>query len=140
MNFAEFENLRKEIERDLNLNEDNLIEKSIQISNYYTKYLKVYSKELLILKKLFVEKEKRYNELYKKYRFSQDDKFGFELSTKSDIDAFICSNDEYYKKNVKYHSQEVVVKYLEETIKSINTMGFRIKNHIDLMKMKKGLI
>jgi len=110
------------------------MEKSIQLSNLYSKTLQIYSKELRILKMKKVDMEKTFGELYHKYKFN----FDYQLDTKAEVENYIKSDDIYYKLALEYAQQEVQVNFLEQTLGHINNMGFRIKNYIDLKKISLG--
>ncbi|MFW6282046.1 MAG: recombination mediator protein UvsY [bacterium] len=136
MTNEKFQELKKLIEKEIKLDESNIMEKSIQLSNLHTKMLQLYSNELKLLKNKYHEREKIFGELYEHFRFKSD----YSLTTKTEIEPFIKSNDKYYKAALEYSQQEVIVKYIEQTIDQINALGFRIKNYIDLLKIKKGIL
>jgi hypothetical protein len=136
MKSESFQEFKIKIEKELRLTEDNIEEKSIQLSNIYSNVLSIYSKELKIFKNMQIEKDKIYGELYHKYKFE----FDYQLDSKSEVDSYIKSNELYYKLALECANQEVQVKFLEQTLEHINNLGFRIKNYIDLKKISKGLI
>jgi len=136
MNADDFQKLKEKIENLLILTDDNVLDKSIQISNYYMKFLQIHSKECKDLKSKFHQREKIYGELYHQYKYN----FEYSLDTKNEVEAYIKADDKYYKAALEYSQQEIQVKFLEQSLDHINNMGFRIKNYIDLVKIKKGLM
>jgi len=134
MNQSDFQKLKSFFELELKITEQNIMEKSIQLSNLYSKTLQIYSKELRILKMKKVDMEKTFGELYHKYKFN----FDYQLDTKAEVENYIKSDDIYYKLALEYAQQEVQVNFLEQTLGHINNMGFRIKNYIDLKKISLG--
>jgi len=136
MKVEDFQKLKDVVEKELKITDENVLEKSIQLSNFYAKFLQIYSKELKILKSLYHEKDKVYGKLYHHYKFEGD----FQLDTKAEVEAYIKADDTYYKIALKYSQQEIQVKFLEQVLDHINNLGFRIKNYIDLKKMSQGLM
>ena len=136
MTQVDFQKLKLFFENELKITEQNIMEKSIQLSNFYSKTLQIYSKELRILKMKKVEMDKTFGELYHKYKF----KYDFQLDTKAEVETYIKSDDIYYKLALEYAQQEVQVNFLEQTLGQINNMGYRIKNFIDLKKISQGMM
>jgi len=142
MKIEDFEKLKNKVKSELELNQDNIEQQSIRSGTLHQKYLAIYMKELRTYNRMVAEKEKLYGELYHKYKYpSADDGIGFQFSldTKGEIDTYINSNNDYYQKRLNIQNQEIVVKYLERVLDSINKMSFHIKNYIELMKLKHGL-
>ena len=136
MDLKSFSKLKEIIEKELFFNEDNVERMSLHTSNLYMKYLRVYSNEVKILKGISLEKNKIFGELMHHYKFKVD----FQLDSKSEIESYIRSDEKYYNISLEYSNQEIVVEYLEKILSRINTMGFEIKNYIEIVKLKKGLI
>jgi len=136
MKQEDFNKLKDIIEKELTLTESNIHDKSLQISNYYIKFLQIYNKEVKLLKNLYHSKEKKFGDLYHYYKF----KYEFQLGTKSEIEVYINSNDEFHDISMEFSNQEIIVKYLEQILDHINNVGYRIKNYIELQKLKQGLL
>lgn len=134
MKNEDFQKLKKFVEKELKIEESNVMEKSIQLSNLYTKFLQIYTRELKNLKSKHHEKAKVYGELYHHYKF----KFDYQLDTKAEVESYIRADDKYYQIALEYSNLEVQVKYLEQILEQINNLGFRIKNYIDLKKISLG--
>ncbi|MFW6173021.1 MAG: recombination mediator protein UvsY [Elusimicrobiota bacterium] len=134
MKNEDFQKLKKFVEKELKIEESNVMEKSIQLSNLYTKFLQIYTRELKNLKSKHHEKAKTYGELYHHYKF----KFDYQLDTKAEVESYIRADDKYYQIALEYSNLEVQVKYLEQILEQINNLGFRIKNYIDLKKISLG--
>jgi hypothetical protein len=135
MNIDQFKLLKSNTETEINVTEDNISEKSIKFASIYNKYLSLYIQELRILKKLTLDKDKIYGELYNKFKFNNN----FQLDTNKEIDVYVRADDKYYNVSLDLQNQEMVVKYLEEVLQNINNTGYRIKNYIELQKLKQGL-
>lgn len=135
MTLDQFKKLKEIVEKELEITEDNIEQMSIKSGNLYHKYLKLYSQELQKLKEIAIYKEKVYGELYHKYKFEGQ----YELSTKTEVDVYVKSDEIYYNKCLEEANQEIIVKYLEAVVDSILKMGFQIKNYIELQKLKNGI-
>lgn len=139
MNLEQYQVLKKKVEEDLLVDESNAAEKSLKFSSLYSKYLSLYMQELRILKTISVEKDKLYGELYHKYKFNTDKDFNYQLDSGKEIDTYVRKNESFYKKCLDFQNQEIIVKYLEETLSNLNNTGYRIKNYIELLKLKMGI-
>jgi hypothetical protein len=107
MKIEDFQKLKDFIEKEMKIDKNNILEKTIQISNLYPNLLKIYSKERRNLKNLDLLKDKLYGELYHHYKF----KFDFSLDSKSEIDTYVKSDDKYYQICLEYNQQEIQVDF-----------------------------
>lgn len=134
MKTESYQKLKQKVEEELQLTDENVEAKSLQLSNFHNKIRNLFTKELEILKHKLIQRDKVYGELYHKYKYN----FDYQLDTKGEVEAYIKSDNKYYQIAIECANQEVQVKYLEETLVHINNMGFKIKNFIDLKKMRLG--
>jgi hypothetical protein len=135
MTLEQLEELKKIANEDLKLDSDNIEKKTLQLSTIYQRYLEIYIKEIRQLKKLSLDKDKLYGELYKHYKFVDD----YKWDTKSEIDSMVKSDDKYYKMALENSNQEAVVSYLEQLLSNIKSVGYSIKNYVDFAKLKQGM-
>ncbi|MEM4261310.1 MAG: recombination mediator protein UvsY [Candidatus Woesearchaeota archaeon] len=135
MNLEQYKALKAKVEEDLAIDESNAADKSLKFSSMYSKYLALYLQELRILKNLSLEKDKLYGDLYHKLKFKND----YQLDSSKEIDTYVRSDESFYKKSLDVQNQEIVVKYLEETLQNINNTGYRIKTYVDFLKLRMGL-
>ena len=135
MKNEDFEELKKKVEEDLEITEDNVQQKSLKLANLYSHYLKTYIQELKILKFRLTEKNKIYQQKYHHYKFE----YQYELGAAKEIETYVNGDDEIHKINLSIQQQEIIVKFLELTLENINNTGYRIKNYIDITKLKLGL-
>jgi len=135
MKIEDFKKLKLKVENDLLVDETNAAEKSLNFSRLYSKYVSLYMQELRILKNLSAEKDKIYGELYHKFKFKSD----YQLDSNKEIDVYVKADDKYYNKCLDFQNQEIIVSYLEMTLQNITNTGYRIKNFIELLKLKMGL-
>lgn len=136
MKTEDFQKLKDYVEQQLKVTDENIMAKTIELSNLQVYISKVYSKELKTLKTKGLEKDKIYAELYHHYKF----KFDFALESKAEIDTYVKGDDKYYQVALEYAQLEVQMAYLEQVLSNINNLGFRINNYVALKKLKMGLI
>lgn len=140
MNLEEIEKLWEE---DSHIDPDNLHLESIKIPNLHSKYFKIYNNLTLLRKKeennfLELQKEKwlYYSgkadpEVYKQKPFDH-------RVLKSDLDKYLDADEELIRSNTKIEYYNIMIKFLESIIKSIENRSFAIKNSIDFMKFIGG--
>jgi hypothetical protein len=133
-----FDELKKQVEIDIEINEDNISEKSLKYSFIYHKYIEMYQRAVKELNMIKIEKDKIYGDLYHAYKF-ENKSGGYDLNTKTEIEVYVKRDEKYYKIALKYYNQESIVKYLEGVLQIINTMGFSIKNYIEIQKLRMGV-
>jgi hypothetical protein len=132
MNQENFIKLKEFSKNKFKITEENVLSQAISIPSSYHYYLDIYADELKILKNKITERDKLYGTLYDSIRFGGNK----ELRNKTEIDPYINSNDAYYKLCLEVNDQEVIVKYLEETLSSINKLSYSIRNYIDIKNFK----
>jgi len=135
MNLEKFKVLKTKVEIDLFVDESNAAEKSLKFSSLYSKYLSLYMQELRLLKNILTEKDKLYGELYHKFKFKND----YQLDSSKEIDTYVRSDESFYQKCLDFQNQEIVVNYLEQTLQNITNTGYRIKNYIELLKLRMSI-
>lgn len=149
MKSEDFQKLKDFAQREISFNEDNALEKTIQLSNLHAHFLNLYSREFAIFKELELQREKIYGELFQCFRYPDKNnpnmsRFGllnFDNSLKgTEIDNYVKSHQAYYDIALKSAIEEVQVNYLEQTISNINNLGYRITSYVSLLKMKKGIL
>jgi superfamily I DNA and/or RNA helicase len=133
----DFEKLKavatKEITFEKNI--ESAMEASAKVPNLYMRYLDVYTKEFNELNKLKAKLDKRYGELFEKYKMDSDVAWKNESEIKSQINR----DNEYYNLRIEFSQQEYMVKHLEEILGNINRMGYSINAFIALKKLLMGV-
>jgi hypothetical protein len=140
MNINEIEVMWDE---DCKIDPDNLHLESIKIPSLHSKYYQIYN-NISLLKKLeenkFIELQKNkwlyYSgkaepEVYKKTPFDH-------RVMKSDLDKYMSADVDLIKSKTKIDYYQLMIKFLESIIKSIETRTFVIKNSIEFMKFTGG--
>jgi hypothetical protein len=140
MNINEIETMWDE---DCKIDPDNLHLESIKIPSLHSKYYQIYN-NVSLLKKLeenkFIELQKDkwlyYSgkadpEVYKQTPFDH-------RVMKSDLDKYLNADNDLIKSKTKIDYYQLMIKFLESIIKSIETRTFVIKNSIEFMKFTGG--
>jgi len=138
MKTEDFQKLKDRIEIELKVTEDNVMEKSIQLSNLYSMVLKIYSKELKSLKEKKLEIDRCFGINYAKYK--NEGYNGRSVESIKEAEIYIFNDNQYYQLKLEFSQIETQVNFLEKTLTHIDNLGFRIKNFVDLKKMKLGLL
>jgi antirestriction protein len=140
MNINEIETMWDE---DCKIDPDNLHLASIKIPSLHSKYYQIYN-NISLLKKLeenkFIELQKNkwlyYSgkadpEVYKETPFDH-------RVMKSDLDKYMSADADLIKSKTKIDYYQLMIKFLESIIKSIETRTFVIKNSVEFMKFTAG--
>lgn len=131
---------------DCNVDRTELGEEALKIPKLHSKYLRHFSEERLLLRRLEEEKRELIKLKHDYYRgiLPEDDlKFNgwepFQLNVlKSDVPMYIDSDQDIIKMNLKMAMQNEKVSTLEAIIKSISNRGYLIKSAIDFERFKVG--
>jgi uncharacterized protein related to proFAR isomerase len=135
LNEKTFKKLQQKVVKDLDFNDENVLEKSTRIPTFYQRYLELYIDEIRKLKKVSISLDTKYGELYKYYKYEDNHTW----DNKAEIVSQINTNEDYNVLKQEQIKREFVVKYLEEVLDNIKRMSFSIKNFIDLKKFNAGM-
>jgi hypothetical protein len=140
MNINEIEKLWNE---DSKIDPDNLHLESLRIPTLHSKYYEIYN-NITLLKKI---EENKFLELQKEKWLYYSGKASPEVYKekpfdhrvmKSDLDIYLNADVELIKSKTKIDYYQLMVKYIESIIKSIENRTFVIKNSIEFMKFTAG--
>ncbi|MFW6311151.1 MAG: recombination mediator protein UvsY [Nanoarchaeota archaeon] len=134
MNLEEFKALRNEVVNSVKIDEDKIDHIITKIPLLHSKYLRLYSTEFHKLKLLQIKIDKLYGDLYHYYRYEYD----YSMDKKYEIETYINKDERYIKLRKGFAFQDTVVKFLENTIKTIKELNYTIKNYIDWKKLLAG--
>lgn len=135
------EELTKLIDKDSNIDKDNLDRESLKIAHLHSKYYSLMIDELKTYKRL----ESEYNGLVKdktEYYLgkSPDAVYRenplFHKILKQDLELYLKSDKELNSIQLKLVEQKAKVDFIESFIKTINNRSFQISNAINFMKFK----
>jgi len=140
------DDIRKEIQRDMTLDETALDIESLKIPQLHGKYLNYLMDERLAMRKA----EFDYNSMMKvKWEYytgkmSQEelDKRGWEPFSlkilRNDLDLYMNSDEDLSKLSQKLIYQKEKVSLLEEVVKELNTRHWKIRNAIEWRRFING--
>lgn len=131
---------------DCQVDRTELGEESLKLPKMHSKYLRIFSEERLLLKKLEEERKelvKIKHDYYRGILPEEDLKAnGWEPNRlnilKSDIPMHLDADQDVVKLNLRIAMQGEKVDALESIIRSINNRGYLIKNAIDYERFKVG--
>ena len=138
--------LKEEAKKDLIIeNEEQLGSESLKNQKIKIKYLDQRSRFQLLLQKANGDYQRMYREKWEYYGGKSDAKVyvakPFDLKVlKNDLAMYITSDEEVIALMDKIGYLEIVIKYLEGVIKSIDNRGWDIKNTIEWKKFEAGMI
>tara|TARA_Y100000034_G_C6865467_1_gene394396 strand:+ start:159 stop:596 length:438 start_codon:yes stop_codon:yes gene_type:complete len=142
----DFDKLKKMAKEDAEIDGTELDIESMKLPQLHNKYLNLLQDEKLILRKLISDKNTLYRLKWEYYTGKLDketlDKHGweqFQLNVlKKDINIYLDSDPDLsiMRDRVAYH--EVILSFLEETLKELNTRHWKLKNAIDWRKFTSG--
>ena len=138
--------LKEEARKDLIIeNEEQLGSESLKNQKIKIKYLDQRSRYQLLLQKSNGDYQRMYREKWEYYGGKSDAKVyvakPFDLKVlKNDLAMYITSDEEVIALMDKIGYLEIVIKYLEGIIKSIDNRGWDIKNTIEWKKFEAGMI
>ena len=139
------EELQTQVNRDFKIDDTELDSESIKIPLLHNKYLQHLNKFSLLLKKAEYDHKLLVREKWEYYTGKADASVykakPFDIKVlKSDVHIYIDSDEELQKADQKVAYLNVVVKYLEQVLRSINNRTFLIKNAIEWKKFTSGAI
>jgi len=131
---------------DCNIDRTELGEESLRIPKLHSKYLRFFSEERLLLRKLEEGRKelvKLKHDYYRGILPEEDLKANgwnpFQLSVlKSDLPTYLESDQDIIKVNLKIAVQQEKVDTLEAIVRSISNRGYLLKNAIEYEKFKVG--
>ena len=139
------EELQKQVDKDLKINDTELDLESLKTPQLHNKYLKHYNNFKLLLTRAESDYKilKRVKWEYYTGKASPDvykqKPFNLKIM-KSDIDKYLESDEELIKAKQKIDYLETVVNYLDRTLKIIGGRDWQIRNSIEWRKFTSGAI
>ena len=138
--------LQEEAKSDLAITRlENLDQESYKNQNIKPKWLEYRSRFELLKTQASIKHTKLYREKWEDYGGKADAKVyaakPFDLKVlKTDLGMYINSDDDIIELQAKISYYEVVVKYIDGVIKSIDNRGWDIRNAQDWKKFEAGMM
>ena len=142
----DLDQLKEEASKDLIIaNEEQLGSESLKNQKIKIKYLDQRSRFQLLLQRANGNYQRMYREKWEYYGGKADAKVyvakPFDLKVlKNDLAMYISSDEEIIELMDKIGYLEIVIKYIDGVIKSIDNRGWDIKNAIEWKKFEAGMI
>jgi len=142
----DLDQLKEEASKDLIIaNEEQLGSESLKNQKIKIKYLDQRSRFQLLLQRANGNYQRMYREKWEYYGGKADAKVyvakPFDLKVlKNDLAMYISSDEEIIELMDKIGYLEIVIKYIDGIIKSIDNRGWDIKNAIEWKKFEAGMI
>ena len=138
--------LKEESRKDLIIeNKEQLGSESLKNQKIKLKYLDQRSRFQLLLQKANGDYQRMYRQKWEYYGGKADAKIyvtkPFDLKVlKNDLAMYISSDEEVIELMDKIGYLEIVIKYIDGVIKSIDNRGWDIKNAIEWKKFEAGMM
>ena len=142
----DLDQLKEEASKDLIIeNEEQLGSESLKNQKIKMKYLDHRSRFQLLLQRANGNYQRMYRQKWEYYGGKADAKIyvakPFDLKVlKNDLAMYISSDEEIIELMDKIGYLEIVIKYIDGVIKSIDNRGWDIKNTIEWKKFEAGMI
>ena len=139
----DLEQLQKEAEKDLKIDNEKLDIESLKTPQLYGKYLQIYTRWNLLSKQAESEYKVLYRKKWEYYSGKSDPQTyrekPFDLKVlKQDIPTYLESDDELIKSKHQLDYRNAMAEFAERICKAINNRGFQIKNAIDWKRFLEG--
>ena len=131
-------------ERDANIDPDNLHNESLKIPQLHSKYYTVYNTITLLREKSRDSYKRVKLERYNYYTGKApaeayvEEPFPYKVREKDAIQRYLDADDKLTTIDLKIRYYDVMLKFLEEVIKTISSRTYQIKNAIDWHKFQAG--
>jgi len=137
--------IQAQADKDLVIDDTELDTESLKTPILHNKYLQLFNKFNLLLKKSQWEERTVQREKWEYYTGKSDpavykDK-PFDLKVlKNDVHIYINADEDIQKIQAKVVYQEAIVNYLEQVLRILNNRSFTIKNAIEWRRFTSGAI
>jgi hypothetical protein len=139
------EDIQKMWDRDSEIDRDDLANESLKTPQLHAKYYEIYNTTLLLRERAKETYDKVYLERYNYYtgkadpEVYEDEPFPYKVREKESIQRHMSADERLSKVDLKIKYYDIMLRYLEEIIKSLSNRGYIIKNAIDWLKFTSGM-
>lgn len=124
------DSLTKELNKDLDVKENLEHDYLLTLSSKIQKWQTLFSKKTSKYKSLMIEKDIKFVELYKYYKFE----FNIKLD-KSEISSFVSADAEYREILKELNYNEVIISFCERAMKTLENQHWNLKTRLEYMKV-----
>jgi hypothetical protein len=138
------ESIQEMWEKDSVIDPDNLHEESLKIPQLHSKYYTIYNTITLLRERSLETYNKVKLERYNYYtgkapaEVYAEEPFPYKLRDKDALQRHMDADERLNKVELKVKYYDVMLKFLEEIIKTVSNRTFQIKNSIDWSKFTAG--
>ena len=138
------EQIQEMWEKDSLIDPDNLHDESIKIPQLHAKYHTVYNKITLLREKAKETHSKVRLERYNYYtgkatvEVYEEEPFPYKVRDKEAIQRHMDADEKLNKIDIKIRYYDVMLRFLEDIIKTISNRTFQIKNAVEWHRFQAG--
>tara|TARA_B100000965_G_C19561996_1_gene744980 strand:- start:229 stop:660 length:432 start_codon:yes stop_codon:yes gene_type:complete len=138
------EQIQEMWQRDSVIDPDNLHDESLKVPQLHSKYYTIYNTISLLREKSRDSYKRVKLERYNYYTGKApaevyvEDPFPYKVREKDAIQRYLDADDKLTTIDLKIRYYDVMLKFLEEVIKTISSRTYQIKNAIDWHKFQAG--
>ena len=131
-------------ERDSQIDPDNLHDESLKIPQLHSKYYTLYNTITLLKEKARESYNRTKLERYNYYtgkataEVYAEEPFPYKVRDKEALQRYMDADEKLNTIDLKVRYYDVMLKFLEEIIKTVSNRTFQIKNSIDWHKFQAG--
>ena len=138
------EQIQEMWQKDSVIDPDNLHDESLKIPQLHSKYYTVYNTITLLREKARETHNRVKLERYNYYTGKApaevyvEEPFPYKVREKDALQRHIDADEKISKIEMKIKYYDIMLKFLEEIIKTISNRTFQIKNAVEFMKFQAG--
>ena len=138
------EQIQEMWERDSQIDPDNLHDESLKIPQLHAKYYTLYNTITLLKEKARESYNRVKLERYNYYtgkapaEVYEEEPFPYKVREKDAIQRYLDADEKLNRLDIKMRYYDVMLKFLEEIIKTISNRTFQIKNAIEWHRFQAG--
>ena len=138
------EQIQEMWEKDSKIDPDNLHDESLKIPQLHSKYYTLYNTITLMREKARTQYSKVRLERYNYYtgkataEVYAEEPFPYKVREKDAIQRHLEADDKMNKIDMKIKYYDIMLKFLEEVIRSVSNRTYQIKNAIEWNKFQAG--
>jgi len=138
------EQIQEMWQRDSVIDPDNLHDESLKVPQLHSKYYTIYNTICLLREKSRDSYKRVKLERYNYYTGKApaevyvEEPFPYKVREKDAIQRYLDADDKLTTIDLKIRYYDVMLKFLEEVIKTISSRTYQIKNAIDWHKFQAG--
>lgn len=131
-------------QRDAVIDPDNLHDESLKIPQLHAKYYTIYNTITLLREKARETYSKVRLERYNYYtgkapaEVYEEDPFPYKVRDKEALQRHLDADERLNKIDLKIRYYDIMLKFLEEVIRTISNRTYQIKNAIEFMRFQAG--